>query len=270
MKKILLGIFCLVAMSSLSIAQQVIEDFEGDTLIPLNQLSNGTLPNDSLVAVPNPAPDDVDSSDMVLKFRRSSAGDVWAGWWSELPTPVDMTTNKWVSVKVWKPRVSVVKFKVEGGTTNPTFFELASVRPQTKTNEWEEIVFHFPGATGTYPKIAMLVDFNDPVGLTEDIVCYVDDITFLASDPAAPTVVNTTENDDFTVYPNPAQSTLYLENLKDVKSISVYSLTGQKLLTQKKATTNATINVSNLSSGVYMLSVESNSGSTTMKKFVKE
>ncbi len=123
----------------------VIEDFQS---LPLNQLSNGHLPNDSLKIVPNPVIDDVNPSAKVLKFRRSSAGDPWAGFWSTLPQPLDMTTNKYILMKVLKPRISTVKFKIEGGTTDPTSFELESTAPQTKTNEWEQMVFYYPDATG--------------------------------------------------------------------------------------------------------------------------
>lgn len=270
MKKLLLGILSLVALSAWTTAQEVIEDFEDTTLIPLNQLSNGTLPDDSLIVVANPAIDDVDTSANVLRFRRSSTGEVWAGFWSELPTPLDMTTNKYLSVKVWKPRISVVKLKVEGGTTNPTFFELASVRPQTKSNAWEELVFHYPNATGTYPRIALLLDFNDPVGLSEDIVLYVDDIISYPNDPGEATVINNPERTDFNVYPNPVKADLYIDNIQDVKSISVYNMTGQKVLSYKGLTTSARINVSSLTSGIYMLSVENTAGHLTMKKIVKE
>jgi len=273
MRKFLLySIGILVLPISVS-AQQVIEDFEDTTaVIPLTQLSNGTLPDDSLVVVPNPAPDDVDTSANVLRFRRSSTGDIWAGFWSETPEPVDMTENKYVSIKVWKPRISGVKFKVEGGTTDPTFFELPSLSPQTKTEEWEELVFHFPNATGTYTRIAVLPDFNEPVGLTEDIVLYVDEIVFHPTDPTAePTTVNDPDKSDFTVYPNPVTGTLYLENLMNAESISIYNSTGHRVLVQKGLTSStARINVSSLASGVYMISVQDKAGSQSITKFVKE
>lgn len=247
----------------------VIEDFQ---VLTLNQLSNGPLPNDSLVIVPNPAPDDVNSSAKVLKFRRSSEGDVWAGFWSTLPEPVDMTENKFVLVKVWKPRISQVKFKVEGGTTTPAFFEHPSVRAQTKTEEWEEMVFEYPDATGTYPTIAMLPDFSDPVDLTEDIVLYIDDITFSPTDPGAePTTVKDPEKINYDIYPNPAKSSLYFENLDGAESISIFNSTGQQVIVRKglKSST-ARIDVSSLPTGIYVISVYDKGGNATIKKFAKE
>ena len=59
-------------------------------------------------------------------------------------------------MKVLKPRISTIKFKIEGGTTNPSFFELESTAPQTKTDAWEQMVFYYPDATGTYPTIAVV------------------------------------------------------------------------------------------------------------------
>lgn len=247
----------------------VIEDFQ---VIPLNQLSNSDLPNDSLKIVPNPAPDTVNSSAKVLKFRRSSAGDVWAGFWGRVPDSVNLTDNKFILVKVWKPRVSEVKFKVEGGTTTPATFELASVRPQTLTEAWEELVFHFPDATGLYPIIAMLPDFNDPVGLDEDIIIYIDDITLSPQDPGEePTGVKNSEKLNYTFYPNPARRMLYLENLEGAETIAIFNSSGQRVLVRsglKSAT--ARIDISGLGSGVYMLSVYDKSGNATIRKFVKE
>lgn len=246
----------------------VIEDFQ---VIPLNQLANGDLPNDSLKIVPNPAPDDVNPSAKVLKFRRSSTGAVFAGFWSPLPEAVDLTDNKYVLVKVWKPRVSELKFKVEGGTTTPATFELASVRPQTLTEEWEEIVFHFPDATGTYPIIGMLPDFMDPVGLDEDIVLYIDDIIFSPTDPGGePTGVKLPEALNFIFYPNPAKRILNIENLDGASHLAIFNAAGQKVLVRNGLTSSVRIDVSALSKGVYMISVYTKEGNATIKKFVKE
>jgi hypothetical protein len=247
----------------------VLEDFQ---VIPLNQLSNSTLPNDSLVVVTNPAKDAGNMSDKVLKFRRSSAGDIWAGFWSRLPEKIDMTNNKYILVKVWKPRVSTIKFKVEGGTSSPNFFELESTAPQTKTNEWEQMVFHFPDATGEYPTIAMLPDFSDPVGLDEDIVLYIDDIVLSPTETGIPSgVVDPKEREEIGIYPNPVKSTLNFENLKDVDRITISNIVGQQVMvTRNIRNEKVSINVSSLTNGIYMVSVVDKNGNTTVRKVVKE
>ncbi|HET6558963.1 MAG TPA: T9SS type A sorting domain-containing protein [Prolixibacteraceae bacterium] len=157
----------------------IFEDFEP---ITLNLLSGGEEDLSTMTVVPNPDQSPLNSSDYVVEFLRDKDAPVWAGFWSPLTDTIDVTTNKYVHVKVWKPRVSILKFKIEGGDAGT--IEIASMSPQTKTEEWEDIVFDFSEKTGTYPIIAFLADFEDPLTLTEDITLYFDDI-ILNNDPAA-------------------------------------------------------------------------------------
>lgn len=149
----------------------VMENYE---TIPLNLMLNGENDNSSFTLMENPDKSGVNLSEYVSKFNRDKDGFMWDGFWSALPTAVDVTTNKFVHVKVWKPRISPLKFKLEGGAAGT--LELASKYPQTKINQWEDIVFDFSEKTGTYPIIAFLPDFEDPLTLTEDITIYFDDI----------------------------------------------------------------------------------------------
>ncbi len=158
---------------------QMIEDFEH---IPLNIMFGGEDDNSTMTAVANPDQGDANPSPYVIEFFRSQHGVPWGGFWSALPEPVDMTDMKYVHVQVWKPRISPIKFKVEGGPGGT--FELESIEPQTLTEEWETITFHFPDADGMYPVIALLPDFEDPLELDDDIVIYFDNIVF--SDHAEP------------------------------------------------------------------------------------
>jgi hypothetical protein len=107
-------------------------------------------------------------------FKRSMNGVPWGGFWSRLETAVDVSEYKYVYVDVWKPRVSPVKFKLEDGPS--ANLEIESMSPQTKTEEWETLVFDFSGKDGTWNVIAFMPDFAEPVGLEEDIVIYFDNI----------------------------------------------------------------------------------------------
>jgi hypothetical protein len=154
-----------------SAAVTVIENFEH---IGLNYMLGGAEDVSSMSIVRNPDRSGVNMSDLVVKYVRDKDGVPWGGFWSSLPTPVDVTVNKYVHVKVWKPRISPVKFKLEGGTAGN--LEAPSMSPQTLTGMWQDIVFDFTSKTGTYPVIAFMPDFEDPLTLTEDIVIYFDDI----------------------------------------------------------------------------------------------
>lgn len=160
-----------------SAAVQVMEDFEP---IPLNYLLGGAEDLSSMTKVANPDVSGCNLSNTVIEFLRDKDGVPWGGFWSSLPQVIDVTTNKYIHVKVWKPRISAIKFKIEGGAAGT--IEIESMYPQTLTNAWEDIVFDFSDKTGEYPIIAFLPDFMDPVGLTEDIIIYFDDI-ILNNDP---------------------------------------------------------------------------------------
>jgi len=170
MKKNLLIFITLMAMAGF-IQEQVIENFE---VIKMNLMTNGTNDSSSMVVVPNPDKTGINTSNWVVKFVRSKNGFPFGGFWSTLPTPVDVTTNKYVHVKVWKPRISPIKFKLEGGSSGT--LEIASMTPQTTFGAWEDMVFDFSTKTGTYPTIAFTPDFEEPLTLTEDIVIFFDDI----------------------------------------------------------------------------------------------
>lgn len=150
---------------------QMMEDYE---TIALNILRNGAADLSEMTIEPNPDKSGLNLSDYVVKFLRDKDGYPYDGFFSTLPAVIDVTTNKFVHIKVWKSRISSLKFKIEGGTAGTV--EIPSMSPQTKINEWEDIVFDFSAKTGTYPIIAFLPDFEDPLTLTGDITMYFDDI----------------------------------------------------------------------------------------------
>ncbi len=156
---------------------QIMENYEN---IPLNYLLGGEEDLSAMAKIPNPDVSGVNLSDNVIEFMRDKDGVPWGGFWSNLPTEIDVTDNKYVHVKVWKPRISPIRFKIEGGEAGT--IEVESMYPQTMVNAWEDIVFDFSEKTGTYPIIAFLPDFEDPLTLTEDIVIYFDDF-ILNNDP---------------------------------------------------------------------------------------
>ncbi len=177
MKKFTLVCLMILAMTGVSWAQ-VIEDFE---TIGLNPMLGGATDLSTFTVVANPYATGINTSGMVAKFVRDKDGVPWGGFWSALPTPVDVTTNKYVHVKVWKSRISPIKFKLEGGAAGT--LEIFSMNAQTVVNDWQELVFDFTSKTGSYPTIAFMPDFQDPVGLTDDITIYFDDIV-VNNDPA--------------------------------------------------------------------------------------
>jgi uncharacterized delta-60 repeat protein len=82
--------------------------------------------------------------------------------------------------------------------------------------------------------------------------------------------LSTTSFDDantFVIYPNPVQDVLHLQanNFSIIKAVKIYDLQGKVVIQD----TNDTINVSNLSKGLYIVKIISEEGEFT-KKFIKE
>jgi hypothetical protein len=232
-------------------AVYVVEDFDH---IPLNLMLGGDEDNSSMSVVPNPAPDDVNLSDYVIKYERSQHGVPWGGFWSALPTPLDLTENKYVYVKVWKPRISPLRFKVEGGGS--ANLEIPSMEPQTKTGEWEEIVFDFSEKTGLWNVIAFMPDFEDPLTLEEDIVIYFDDIRLGLHPNVGIADINTAGQ--MSVYPNPASSYITVKHAEAIQQIEIFDLAGKLVYKSNVESVETSIDVSALSRGVYILKATAN------------
>jgi hypothetical protein len=237
----------------------VIEDFN---FIPMNLMLAGETDESNISIVPNPDPDDVNPSEYVARFERSSAGIPWGGFWSELPEPLDLTENKFVYVKVWKPRISPVRFKVEGGQT--ANLEIESMSPQTRVEQWEELVFDFSEKDGTWNVIAFMPDFADPVNLDEDIVIYFDDIR-VAGAPAV-NVPGLTLNRDVLIFPNPARTFVNIRSASAIQSAELVDLTGRVVKRfEGTGSGDVQMNISGLNQGIYIVRVMSENNVITQK-----
>jgi hypothetical protein len=151
---------------------QMMEDF---STTEMNIMLGGAEDLSTLTSfVANPDPTGINLSNNVCALFRDKDGVPWDGFWGHVYPPVDVTNNHYVHVKVWKTRISPVFFKLEGGPDGTS--ERESMYPQTKTNEWEDMVWDYTDFSGAYPIIAFMPDKADPVGLTEDITIYFDDI----------------------------------------------------------------------------------------------
>ena len=68
------------------------------------------------------------------------------------------------------------------------------------------------------------------------------------------------------IYPNPSKSKVFVNSEKDITKIELYSISGQKLIENKKSNT---ININDLSIGIYLIKIYSTEGSIT-KRIIKE
>jgi len=73
---------------------------------------------------------------------------------------------------------------------------------------------------------------------------------------------------DLKVYPNPAQEILMIDykKINEIKSIEIFALNGERALTPK---TGVLIDISNLSTGTYIVTLTTKDGSKSSARFVK-
>ena len=71
-------------------------------------------------------------------------------------------------------------------------------------------------------------------------------------------------NVDVKLYPNPVNDVLNIETVLDLKSVEIFNIQGQKVL----ETNQNQINVSSLSSGMYMVTIQDVENNTVTKKVI--
>ncbi|MCF8364016.1 MAG: T9SS type A sorting domain-containing protein [Prolixibacteraceae bacterium] len=71
------------------------------------------------------------------------------------------------------------------------------------------------------------------------------------------------------IYPNPASSHLYISNAAKINRIEIYNMAGSKVFSQNSITTES-IDVSELNSGLYIISMFDVKSNNIVRKFVKK
>ena len=73
---------------------------------------------------------------------------------------------------------------------------------------------------------------------------------------------------NFEIYPNPTNDKFVVKG-DNINEVEVYNLCGQKVLSVKTDSQNVNVNMSDFATGVYMVKITDNNGSSTVKKVVK-
>lgn len=91
--------------------------------------------------------------------------------------------------------------------------------------------------------------------------------TVTLTQQGSPTGINDTESDKIRIYPNPVSSTMFIEGLTQITTVSIYDLNEHLLL--KKEFADNKIDVAYLSKGIYIIKFEDKSRFIT-RKFIKQ
>lgn len=102
--------------------------------------------------------------------------------------------------------------------------------------------------------------------LVSDIVYF--DNMYFSVNPG--TVLSTTSNEiaTFSMYPNPANDLVTIDAKSNIDSVSVYNLLGQEVMISTPKSAQATLDISNLNAGVYLVKTTTQ-GKTATSRLIK-
>lgn len=152
----------------------------------------------------------------------------------------------------------IEKLKVAYGTTasSTAMTTVLADHPNINTNVPQNNTVTFtPATSGTY------VFGFQAYSATNQFYLLLDDIVIEEEDLATPAFDGTT----FTAYPNPVKDKLNIGYTESIKDVTVYNLLGQQLFTKTINATEGQIDMSNLSTGTYLIKVSSGDKVHTMK-----
>lgn len=246
-------------------------DFEGST-------TNYTVTDfggnsSSLVANPD------DASDMVIKSIKTVSAQTWAGTTigtsSGFATVIPFTASaRKMSARVWSPDAGIpVMIKVEeSGDDTKSVETLATT---TVANGWQILEFDFDNqrtataafnASYNYNKASIFFNF-DTNGSGGEKTYYFDDVVF-----GDASVLN---SDSFnlsnvSLFPNPVSNQLTINANVNIENVQIYNILGKQVLTKSLNERSASIDVSSLNSGIYILKYISYNNKFGVQKFIKK
>lgn len=209
--------------------------------------------NPALEIVSNPDPTGLNTSATVAKFTALQAGQPWAGCETLHGAGTGSfdinANNAQIRIMVWKSEISDVGIKL----VRPDSWSLGEIKvANTKINEWEQLTFDFSSHIGLTPDYDQLVVFPDFQARGSDQVIYFDNVF----GEAATIGLNETVASTAKIYPNPGQGEFHIESPTMIKSLKVFSTTGQLVISQDVNGLQADVDAAALSSGVYFIQVE--------------
>jgi hypothetical protein len=156
---------------------------------------------------------------------------------------IDLSVNTLLQSIYFEDNLDLVSINIKNGTNNPTLTSF-----------------------GAYGNTSLQCIQVDNVNYSDTNTNWDKDAQAVYSTDCAATL--TTDEfsvNTFEIYPNPASNLLHLNGLTQIETVSIFNVTGQKILDTKVSSTNSTIDVSQFSNGLYFLMMRD-----TTIKFIKE
>lgn len=157
------------ACSGIAANKAIIDDFE------CQRNANYLDTWDSLTVVTNPDPTGVNTSAKVGRYVDAvGAGGEWSAFVHQNVTPIDLSTNNFMRLKIWAPKAGNLLMKMENGGAA---MEVSVPITAAMTNKWVSVGGDFSGAAFRGLTKAVLF-FNAGTVATAGDVYFIDDWMF--------------------------------------------------------------------------------------------
>lgn len=172
----------------------------------------------------------------------------------QIVIPANGATLKWW-VAAQDPDYPADHYEVMVSTTGTDAANFTSIFDETLTTDtWKERVQSLANYAGQTVRIAFVHD-----NCTDAFIMKIDDISVSAG-------VGVEEyNNNVTVFPNPANNVLNVNANSNITLVEVYNLMGQKIAAFDVNSNSTQINTAALTSGVYMLKINTENGVVNQK-----
>ncbi len=225
----------------------------------------------------SPSPNPVGNATNCGKIGRTT------GLWYELITfpitsyVVPANTTKYLHILVNFPAQPDVVVRIDASEAD--IDGTASIRPLNKYttfNEWEDLVVQVDGGTNgvTVNYIIIMADagFNNvPPGKilnNSTSFGYIDNITF--SDDATLTNNKYELDNSIAIYPNSINDFFKIETSFDITNVSLYDFSGKEIVKNVSKINKNEYNISDVSSGLYIVKFIDNKGALATRKLIKK
>ncbi|MGM0934415.1 MAG: PKD domain-containing protein [Bacteroidota bacterium] len=137
-------------------------DFESETL-NYTFYNFGGGEGAGVPIIDNPDPTGINTSDKVASYTKPAGSETWAGTTIPLDEPIDLSSNKYISMDVWSPAAGTpVTFKIEN--LDDADIAVETTVQTTVGNEWETLTFDMSAVDPAieYGRIVLFFNLDTP------------------------------------------------------------------------------------------------------------
>ena len=168
----------------------------------------------------------------------------WDNLLIDYNTVIDLSSNPYLSFKLYSTSSIQVMAKLEGGTAVEKWSDFSG------TNSWEEFNYDFSDAVNNgNTKLVLFFNAGVETGTTSDMY-YIDDMRWTNT----LSVEKINKISDFISYPNPAKDFIYIKSIFEINSYSIFDVHGKVLISKENINKKSfEIDVSKLITGNYFI-----------------